>query len=122
PVDVFLSLSRLMKEGIGRGKTREDHREVFAQLYAAYAEGQYLRELSAIVGMESLTPRDKKYLEFADQFERRFINQHEYERRTVEETLDIGWELLAILPEEELKQITPDTLRKYHPRYRSKQV
>jgi V/A-type H+-transporting ATPase subunit B len=119
PVDVFLSLSRLMKEGIGSGKTREDHRELFSQLISAYAEAQYLRELSAIVGTESLTPRDRKYLEFADLFERRFINQGEYERRNFETTLDIGWEVLSILPEEELKQISPQTLRRYHPRYRT---
>ncbi|MEM1525834.1 MAG: V-type ATP synthase subunit B [Ignisphaera sp.] len=120
PVDVFLSLSRLMKDGIGPGKTREDHREVFAQLISAYAEGQYLRELSAIVGIESLTPRDRKYLEFADNFERKFINQGEYERRSIEQTLDISWGLLAMLPDEELKQITLQTLQKYHPKYRSK--
>ncbi|MCX8208697.1 MAG: V-type ATP synthase subunit B [Sulfolobales archaeon] len=118
PVDVFLSLSRLMKEGIGRGKTREDHREVFSQLISAYAEAQYLRELSAIVGLESLTPRDKKYLEFADLFERKFINQGEHERRNFEQTLDIGWEILSIVPEEELKQISPQTLKKFHPKYR----
>lgn len=122
PVDVFLSLSRLMKDGIGPGKTREDHREVFAQLIAAYAEGQYLRELTTIVGTESLTARDRKYLEFADQFERRFINQGEYERRTFEDTLDIAWDILAILPEDELKQITPKTIEKYHPRYRGKKA
>ncbi|MEM0371760.1 MAG: V-type ATP synthase subunit B [Ignisphaera sp.] len=115
PVDVFLSLSRLMKDGIGPGKTREDHRDVFAQLIAAYAEGQYLRELSTIVGVESLSQRDRKYLEFADMFERRFINQGEFERRTFEQTLDIGWEILSLLPEEELKQIRPEILEKYHP-------
>ncbi len=118
PVDVFLSLSRLMKEGIGLGKTREDHREVFAQLMSAYAEGQYLRELITIVGTESLTARDKKYLEFADKFEIRFISQNEYERRTFEETLDIAWDLLSILPEEELRQISSETMKKYHPAYR----
>jgi len=118
PVDVFLSLSRLMKEGIGSGKTREDHRELFSQLISAYAEAQYLRELSAIVGTESLTARDRRYLEFAELFEKRFINQGEYERRGFEETLDIGWEILSVLPEEELKQISPQILRRYHPRYR----
>jgi len=118
PVDVFLSLSRLMKEGIGPGKTREDHREVFAQLTAAYSEGTYLRELVTIVGTESLTERDKKFLEFSDQFERRFINQGEYERRNIEITLDIAWDLFALLPEEELTQLRPETIRKYHPKYR----
>jgi len=120
PVDVFLSLSRLMKEGIGPGKTREDHREVFSQLFAAYSEGAYLRELSTIVGIESLTVRDKKYLEFADQFERNFINQGEYERRDIEKTLDIAWETLSILPEEELTQIRPEIIKKYHPAYRGR--
>lgn len=115
PVDVFLSLSRLMKDGIGAGKTREDHRDVFAQLIAAYAEGQYLRELSTIVGVESLSQRDRKYLEFADLFERNFINQEEFEKRTFEQTLDIGWDILSILPVEELKQIRPEILEKYHP-------
>ena len=118
PVDVLLSLSRLMKDGVGPGKTREDHYQVFMQLIAAYTEGQYLRELSAIVGTESLSERDKKYLAFADLFERRFINQGEYERRTIEQTLDIGWELLATLPEEELKLISVENIKKYHPKYR----
>jgi len=120
PFDVLLSLSRLMKDGIGPGKTREDHRDVFMQLYASYAEGVYIRELAVIVGTEGLSPRDKKYLEFADLFERKFIAQGEYERRTVEETLDIGWELLSILPEEELKQIRTHFIKKYHPKYRKK--
>jgi len=120
PVDVLLSLSRLMKDGVGSGKTREDHYSVFMQLIAAYAEGQYLRELSAIVGVESLSERDRKYLNFADLFERRFINQGEFERRTVEETLDIGWELLATLPEEDLKLVSVDHIRRYHPKYRGR--
>ncbi len=120
PIDILLSLSRLMKDGVGPGKTREDHYPVFMQLIAAYTEGQYLRELSAIIGTESLTDRDKKFLNFADIFERRFVNQGEYERRTIEETLDIGWELLSTLPEEELKLISLDLIRKYHPKYRGK--
>lgn len=118
PVDVLLSLSRLMKDGVGPGKTREDHYQVFMQLISAYAEGQYLRELTAIVGSESLSERDRKYLNFADLFERRFINQGEFERRSIEETLDIGWELLATLPEEDLKLVSIDYIRKYHPRHR----
>ncbi len=118
PVDVFLSLSRLMKEGIGEGKTREDHPYVFRQLYAAYAEGCHLREIASIVGMEALSPRDKKYLEFADVFERKFINQGEYERRSIEDTLDLAWDLLAMLPEEELKLIRPELIERYHPKYR----
>ena len=120
PMDVFLSLSRLMKEGIGPGKTREDHRGVFMQLYAAYAEGQHLRELSVIVGTEALSERDKKYLKFADEFEAKFIKQGEYERRTIEETLDTAWDLLSIIPEEDLKLIREEYIRKYHPKYREK--
>ncbi len=120
PVDVFLSLSRLMKDGIGPGKTREDHQEVFMQLYAAYTEGVRLRELSTIVGTEALSERDLKFLKFADEFERRFINQREDERRSIEETLDLGWELLAMLPEEELTLISDEIKRKYHPKYRGR--
>ncbi|MGC8982953.1 MAG: V-type ATP synthase subunit B [Desulfurococcaceae archaeon] len=117
PVDVFLSLSRMMKEGIGPGKTREDHHPVFSQLISAYAEGQRLREIVAIVGTESLSERDKKYLKFADEFEVRFINQGENERRSIEETLDIAWDLISMLPEEELK-IRDELVKKYHPKYR----
>ena len=120
PVDVLLSLSRLMKDGVGPGRTREDHYQVFMQLIAAYTEGQYLRELSAIIGVESLSERDKKYLGFADLFERKFINQGEYERRTIEETLDIGWNLLATLPEEDLKLVSVENIKKYHPKYRGR--
>lgn len=118
PVDVFLSLSRMMKEGIGEGKTREDHPAVFSQLMAAYSEGQRLREIVAIVGTESLSQRDKRYLEFADQLEARLINQGENERRDIEKTLDIAWDLIAILPEEELR-IRDEIVRKYHPKYRA---
>ncbi|MEM4645924.1 MAG: hypothetical protein QXR11_00150, partial [Zestosphaera sp.] len=82
-------------------------------------EGQYLRELSAIIGAESLSERDRKYLNFADLFERKFINQGENERRDIETTLDLGWEVLSVLPEEELKLISIENIRKYHPKYRS---
>lgn len=122
PFDPLMSLSRLMKDGIGPGKTREDHLGVFVQLISSYAEGVRLRELSVIVGTEALTPRDRKYLEFADKFEREFVNQGEYERRTIEETLERAWNTLAILPEEELKRIKPEYIQKYHPKYRSKYV
>jgi V/A-type H+-transporting ATPase subunit B len=120
PFDVLMSLSRLMKDGIGPGKTREDHRSVFMQLYSAYAEGVKLRELTIILGTEALSPRDKKYLEFADRFEREFINQREDERRTIEETLDIGWTLLSLLPEEDLKFPSKEEIEKYHPKYRKR--
>jgi V/A-type H+-transporting ATPase subunit B len=118
PIDVFLSLSRMMKEGIGPGKTREDHNNVFMQSYASYAEGCYLREISTIIGAEALGERDKIYLTSADEFERKFISQGEWEKRTVEHTLDIAWELFSALPEEDLKLIKEDFIKKYLPKYR----
>ncbi len=120
PIDVFLSLSRMMKEGIGPGKTREDHNNVFMQLYAAYAEGSSLREISTIIGAEALGERDKVYLVNADRFEREFISQDEFEKRQVEETLDIGWELFSALPEEDLKLIREELIKKYLPKYSGK--
>jgi V/A-type H+-transporting ATPase subunit B len=113
PINVLPSLSRLMKDGIGRGKTREDHSDVSNQLYAAYAEGRDLRALVAVVGEEALTERDRKYLEFADAFEHRFVNQGREEDRTIERTLDLGWELLSMLPEDELTRVDPRFLSKY---------
>jgi V/A-type H+-transporting ATPase subunit B len=113
PLNVLPSLSRLMKDGIGPGKTREDHMELSNQLYAAYAEGRDLRALVAVVGQEALTDRDRRYLEFAERFEREFVNQGMYENRSLETTLDLGWELLHLLPESELKKIRPEFIRKY---------
>ncbi len=118
PIDVLLSLSRMMKEGIGPGKTREDHNNVFMQLYSAYAEGLDLREISTIVGTDALSDRDRIYLEIADRFENEFIAQGEKEKRTVEETLDIGWKLFSALPEEDLKLVSEELIKKYLPRYR----
>ena len=120
PIGVFLSLSRMMKEGIGPGKTREDHNNVFMQLYAAYAEGCDLREISTIIGAEALSDRDKVYLAGADRFEREFISQGENEKRKVEETLDIGWQLFSALPEEELKLVSEELIKKYLPKYAEK--
>ncbi len=120
PIDVFLSLSRMMKEGIGPGKTREDHNNVFMQSYAAYSEGCYLREISTIIGAEALSERDKTYLANADEFERKFISQGEFEKRKVEDTLDIGWELFSALPEEDLKLISEKFIKKYLPKYSKK--
>ena len=117
PIDVFLSLSRMMKEGIGAGKTREDHNNVFMQLYAAYAEGCNLREISTIIGAEALGERDRVYLNVADRFEREFISQGEETKRRVEETLDIGWALFSALPEEDLKLIGEELIKKYLPKY-----
>ncbi|RLG56363.1 MAG: ATP synthase subunit B [Candidatus Hydrothermarchaeota archaeon] len=119
PVDVLPSLSRLMKGGIGKGMTREDHANVSDQLYSAYAEGRDLRDLVAVVGEEALTDKDKKYLEFADRFEREFVNQGRYEDRDIETTLTIGWDLLSILPERELKRVKEEYIKKYHPKYRA---
>lgn len=113
PINVLPSLSRLMKDGIGEGKTREDHMELSNQLYAAYAEGRDLRALVAVVGQEALTERDRRYLEFAERFEREFVNQGLYENRELETTLDIGWDLLRLLPESELKKVRPEHIRKY---------
>jgi V/A-type H+/Na+-transporting ATPase subunit B len=113
PIDVLPCLSRLMNLGIGEGKTREDHRAVANQLYAAYAQGRDLRRLVAIVGEEALSDSDRRYLRFADDFEARIIGQGE-EGRTIEETLGIAWELLAGLPMNELKRVR-DFIPKYHP-------
>ncbi|HHD11319.1 MAG TPA: V-type ATP synthase subunit B [Deltaproteobacteria bacterium] len=104
PIDVLPSLSRLMNLGIGRGKTREDHRKIADQLYASYARGCEIRRIVSIVGMEGLTELDRKYLFFADEFERRFIGQGEKER-TIAETLELGLTLLKILPETELVRL-----------------
>jgi V/A-type H+-transporting ATPase subunit B len=122
PIDVSPSLSRLMREGIGKSRTREDHREVSDQLYYSYAEGRAFRDLVAVIGEEALSTRDKLYLNFADAFERRFINQGEYENRDIEQTLDLGWDLLSMVPEVELKRIDPSTIAKYHPAHRDKGI
>ncbi len=120
PINVLPSLSRLMKEGIGEGKTRDDHVQWNDQMYAAYAEGVDLRGLVAIVGEEALSERDRRYLKFADEFERRFVQQGRYEDRDIETTLDIGWELLSMLPESELTKIERKYIEKYHPAYKKK--
>lgn len=114
PVAVERSLSRLMGQGIGPGHTREDHRAVSDQLYAAYAEGRDLRGLVAIVGKEALSERDMKFLNFADEFEDRFVRQARDENRTIEQTLDLGWELLATLPIDSLTKIDRKLIEKYH--------
>ncbi|MBP1927517.1 V/A-type H+-transporting ATPase subunit B [Methanolinea mesophila] len=114
PIDVLPCLSRLMNLGIGPEKTREDHRNVADQLYASYAYGRDLRRLVAIVGEEALTELDKVYLSFADEFEKKFITQGD-QNRSIEETLGIGWDLMASLPEDELKRIKKEYIRKYHP-------
>jgi V/A-type H+-transporting ATPase subunit B len=116
PVDVLPSLSRLMHGGIGEGRTRGDHDGVSNQLYAAYAEGRDLRDMVAVVGEESMTNRDKKYLEFAGRFEGEFASQGADEERSIEETLDLGWDLISMLPEGELKRIDPAVLDRFKPK------
>lgn len=115
PVDVLPSLSRLMSGGIGEERTREDHSGVSDQLYSAYAEGRDLRDLVAVVGEEALTERDQKFLQFADAFEDEFITQAKDEDRTIEETLDLGWKLLSLLPKSELKRVKEEHIPKYLP-------
>lgn len=114
PVAVLPSLSRLMAEGIGEGRTREDHHQLSNQLYSAYAEGCDLRDLVAVVGEEALTERDRKYLDFADEFEQKFVRQGKDEDRTFEETLNLGWELLSMHPRSELKKIDDKYIEKYY--------
>ncbi len=120
PVDVLPSLSRLMKSGIGKGKTREDHANVSDQIYAAYARGREVRDLVAVIGVESLDDFDKKYLVFADDFEQKFVKQGYDENRNIKKTLAIAWDLLAILPESELKRINKEFIERYHPAHKSK--
>jgi len=115
PIDVLPSLSRLMNLGIGAEKTREDHRNVADQLYAFYAEGRDIRRLVSIIGEEALSEMDRRYLKFADDFEERFIGQGNVDR-SIEETLDLGWELLSMFPESSLKRIKQDFIKKYYPR------
>jgi V/A-type H+-transporting ATPase subunit B len=118
PVNVLPSLSRLMNSGIGEGHTREDHKAVSDQMYAAYAEGKDLRGLVAIVGKDALSDRDKKLLEFADMFEDRFVRQDLEEDRDIETTLTIGWEMLSELPESMLTRIDNKFIEKYHPAHK----
>ena len=121
PIDVLPSLSRLKDKGVGVGKTREDHANTMNQLFSAYARGKDAKELMTILGEAALTETDKLYAKFADEFERRYVSQGYTTNRTIEETLDLGWELLAILPEGELKRIKPEFIEKYHPAHRQKQ-
>jgi V/A-type H+-transporting ATPase subunit B len=118
PVNVLPSLSRLMNLGIGKGHTREDHKKVSDQMYAGYAEGNDLRGLVAIVGKDALSERDRMLLEFADIFENRFVRQGYDEDRTIEDTLDLGWDLLSTLPVEQLVRIDRELIQKYHPKFR----
>ncbi len=113
PVDVLPSLSRLKDKGIGEGKTREDHSGVLNQLFAFYARGKEIRELAMVLGESALTETDKKYLKFANDFEERFVAQGFEEDRSIEETLNLGWELIKILPREEMKRLKDEHIDKY---------
>lgn len=113
PIDVLPSLSRLKDKGIGDGKTREDHADTMNQLFSAYARGKEAKELSAILGDAALTEVDKKFAKFAEEFEENYVSQGFDANRTIEETLDLGWDLLKILPRNELKRIKDKFIEKY---------
>lgn len=115
PIDVLPSLSRLKDKGIGKGKTREDHADTMNQLFSAYAQGKQSKELAAILGESALSDTDKKYAKFAEAFEKEYVDQGFTSNRTIEETLDLGWKLLKILPRTELKRIRDEYLEKYLP-------
>jgi len=113
PVDVLRSLSRLWSAGVGEGKTREDHSGLKDQLFASYARGKEVRELAVVLGEASLDDADKASMKFAEKFEKEFISQGEYENRSIEKTLSIGWELLKIIPKTELKRVKTELVEKY---------
>ncbi|RJQ32378.1 MAG: V-type ATP synthase subunit B [Actinobacteria bacterium] len=113
PIDILPSLSRLKEKGIGEGKTRDDHSALSNQLFAAYSRGKEAKELAVILGEAALSQTDKKFADFADALEANFISQGEDENRTIEETLDIGWKLLKILPRHELKRVSDELVDKY---------
>ncbi|QCC51521.1 ATP synthase subunit B [Halapricum salinum] len=114
PIDVLPSLSRLMDDGIGEGLTRADHADVSDQLYAAYAEGEDLRDLVNIVGREALSERDNKYLDLADRFEEEFVQQGYETNRSIDETIEIGWDLLSTLPKEELNRVDEELIEEHY--------
>ena len=120
PVDVLPSLSRLKDKGIGADKTREDHADLYNQLYAAYARGKEAQELATILGEAALSEEDQKYMAYANEFEGRYISQGYYENRSVFDTLDLGWELLSMFEDGELKRIDPKLLEQYMPKFREK--
>jgi V/A-type H+/Na+-transporting ATPase subunit B len=122
PINPLPSLSRLMDKGIGSGKTREDHKQLSDQLYYAYSEGKKARETAMVSGEAALSEVDKIYLNFADEFEAHFIGQEAEEARSIEKSLDIGWNLLSMFPERELTRIDPSIIKKYHPNYREEGV
>lgn len=116
PINVLPSLSRLMKSAIGEGMTRRDHGDVSNQLYANYAIGKDVAGMKAVVGEEALSSEDKLYLEFLEKFEKNFVAQGVYEARTIQESLDIGWSLMRIFPQEMLKRIPKKVLDEFYQR------
>jgi V/A-type H+-transporting ATPase subunit B len=116
PIDVLPSLSRLKDKGIGKGKTREDHSGLLNELFAAYARGRDAKELAIVLGESALTETDRTFVKFSDEFERRFVRQGRDEDRSIEQTLSIGWELLSMLPLQELKRVAPAMIEKYMPK------
>ena len=114
PIGVLASLSRLMKDGIGEGYTREDHSKLSNQLFSCYAKVQDAKSLASVIGEDELSPADKRILEFGKRFEQEFIAQGQAENRTITQTLDLGWELLRMLPREDLDRIDDKTVEKYY--------
>ena len=117
PIDVLPSLSRLKDKGIGEGKTREDHANTMNQLFAAYSRGKDAKELMVVLGEAALSDMDKLYAKFADEFEKQYVSQGYNTDRSIEETLDLGWKLLGILPKSELKRIKDEYIEKYYKPY-----
>lgn len=115
PINIVPSLSRLKDDGIGEGKTREDHADTMNQIYAAYTSGIEARELAVILGETALTDADKAFSKFATEFDKRYVDQGYYTNRTIDETLDLGWELLKIIPKTELNRIDDRLIEKYLP-------
>jgi V/A-type H+-transporting ATPase subunit B len=116
PVSALPSLSRLMKDGIGEGMTRDDHKDVSSQLFASYSKVKSIRNLASIIGEEELSALDKQYLRFGEKLENEFFTQGEFENRSIEETLELGWKILTELPERELYRINPKLIEKYLPK------
>jgi V/A-type H+-transporting ATPase subunit B len=114
PINVLPSLSRLMKDGIGEGMTRADHPHLSNQLFASYSHVKDVQNLASVIGEEELTPLDHEYLEFGDFFEKKFVNQAFDEDRSIEQTLDLGWEALSKLPSEELQRLTDEEIAEHY--------
>jgi len=114
PIAGLPSLSRLMKDGIGEGRTRSDHPHLASQLFACYSRVKQVRALAAVIGEEELSPLDKHYMQFGEEFEQQFLRQGEFENRTIEQTLELGWKVIAVLPKEELHRLTEEELNAYY--------